>query len=235
MILPIGSLINAGAIIVGATLGLLIGNRLTPGLRGIVFQGLGLCVLVIGMQMALVDVNILLVIFSVLLGGISGELMNLEGALTAGGEALKRLFKSGNSTFTQGFVNATMLFCIGSMAIIGPLDEGLDGDRTILMTKSLLDGFAAMALAAALGSGVIFSSLPVLLIQGSITIFAVYLQSALDVTMINTLKATGGVMILGIALNMLEITKIRLSNLLPALPFAVLLVYLASKFAWIVN
>lgn len=228
MIIPVGSLINFGAIIAGSTLGLILGNRLTPGIRKIVFQGLGLCIIVIGLQMALSAANMLIVLFSILLGGILGEILDIENFLITAGERLKRLIGSGSGTFTQGFVNATILFCIGSMAILGPLEEGLNGDMSILLTKSMLDGFSSMAFAAAMGLGVMFAALPVLLLQGLITIFALYLQDVLTLEMIAALKATGGIMIIGIGLNILELTKIRLSNLLPALPFAILLVYIIS-------
>lgn len=231
MVFPLGSLINAGAIIVGALLGMLLGSRLNAGLQKIVFQGLGLCVAVIGLQMALLTKNPLILIFSLLIGAILGELCDLEGALTRGGNGLKKLLRSGNSTFTDGFVNATMLFGIGSMAILGPLDEGLTGDISILMTKSVLDGFAAMAFSAAFGSGVIFSALPIFVLQGSITLFAGSLQSVLNEQMILSIKGTGGVIILGISLNMLELTKIKLTNLLPALPVAVLIVYVMTRYA----
>lgn len=231
MVIPVGSLINAGTIICGALLGMVLGGRLNEGLQKIVFQGLGLCVAVIGLQMALLTSNPLILIFSLLIGAIIGQLCNLDGLLTKSGEKLKKALRSGNSTFTDGFVNATMLFGIGSMAILGPLDEGLTGDMSILLTKSMLDGFAAMAFSAAFGSGVIFSALPILLLQGTITICAGSLQSVLNEQMILSIKGTGGVIILGIALNMLELTKIKLTNLLPALPFAVLITYLAAKFA----
>ncbi len=209
-------------------MGLFLGNRLTDDLRKIVFQGLGLCVIIIGLQMALLVQNPLILIFSILTGGIIGEICNLDGQLARGGNALKKLTGSGNNSFTEGFVGATMLFCIGSMAILGPLDEGLTGDYTILLTKSVLDGFAAMALSAAFGSGVMFAAAPTFLYQGVITLFAGSLQSLLTEQMILNIKATGGVLILGIAFNMLELTKIKLSNLLPALPMAVLIVYVLS-------
>lgn len=230
MIIPVGSLINAGAIAAGAILGMALGARLNEGLQKIVFQGLGLCVAVIGLQMALLVDNPIILIFSLLLGAIIGELCDLDGALTRGGNGLKKLLKSGNSKFTEGFVNATMLFGIGSMAILGPLDEGLTGDISILATKSVLDGFAAMAFSAAFGSGVIFSALPIFIFQGAITLCAGSLQDVLNEQMILSIKATGGVIIVGIALNMLELTRIKLSNLLPALPFAVLITYLAARF-----
>lgn len=231
MVLPFGSLINAAAIVCGALLGMLLGGRLNAGLQKIVFQGLGLCVAVIGLQMALLVENTLILIFSLLLGAIIGELCDLDGGLTRGGDRLKKLLRSGNSAFTDGFVGAAMLFCIGSLAILGPLDEGLTGDLSILLSKSVLDGFAAMAFAAAFGSGVAFAALPVLLYQGLITVCAGSLQSVLDEPMILSIKATGGVIIVGIALNMLELTRIKLTNLLPALPCAVLITYLAAKFA----
>lgn len=230
MIIPVGSLINFAAIIVGSTLGLLLGNRLTADIRKIVFQGLGICIVVIGLQMALATGNILVVLFSVLLGGIIGQILDIETFLGTVGDNLKRLTGSGSGTFTQGFVNATILFCIGSMAILGPLEEGLRGDMSILLTKSVLDGFSAMAFAAAMGIGVMFAAAPVLVLQGLITIFAVYLSGVLSPQMITELKATGGILIIGIGLNMLELTKIKLSNLLPALPFAILLVFVLSQF-----
>lgn len=231
MVFPLGSLINAGAIICGALLGMVLGGRLNAGLQKIVFQGLGLCVAVIGLQMALLVENPLILIFSLLIGAIIGEICDLDGALTRGGDRLKKTLNSGNSSFTDGFVNATMLFGIGSMAVLGPLDEGLTGSISILMTKSVLDGFAAMAFGAAFGSGVAFSALPIFIYQGSLTIFAGSLQTLLDERMILSIKATGGVIIVGIALNMLELTKIKLTNLLPALLFAVLITWAAAKFA----
>lgn len=230
MIIPVGSLINAGTIILGSTLGLFLGNRLTDDLRKIVFQGLGLSVIIIGLQMALLVENPLILIFSILFGGIIGEIFDLDGLLTRGGDRLKTTLRSSNGNFTEGFVSATMLFCIGSMAILGALDEGLTGDYTVLMTKSVLDGFAAMAISAAFGSGVAFSAVPVFIYQAGITLFAGSLQSVLNDQMILNIKATGGVMVLGIAFNMLELTKIKLTNLLPALPAVVIIVYIVEKF-----
>lgn len=224
MVIPVGSFINCATIILGSSLGLVLGNRMTPNIRAIVFQGLGLCVAILGIEMALQTGNPLILIFSVLLGSIIGEMLNIEAALDFAGNSLKNIFKSNSGTFTQAFVSATMLFAIGSMAILGPLEEGLSGERSILLTKSMLDGFTSMALAAALGPGVLFSAIPVFILQGSITVLAVYLQVVLSPTAINELKAAGGILIIGIGLNMLEITKIKLSNMLPALVCAVIIV-----------
>ena len=230
MVIPVGSLINSGAIVLGSLLGMALGNRLSPGVRTIVFQGIGLCSVVIGLQMAFEAPNIIIVIFSMVLGGIVGELLDLENGLNRLGEKLKTVTRSSNASFTQGFVSTTMLFCIGTMAVLGPLDEGLTGNRSILMTKSIMDGCAAMAFAAALGTGVLFSALPVLLVQGLITVFAIYLQSVITPEMILYIKGAGGILIMGIAMNILELAKIKATNLLPSLVFVVLLAHAVSMF-----
>ncbi len=221
MVVPYGPLINAAAIIAGSLLGLAAGSRLPERVREIVFQGLGLCTLVIGMKMAFVTTQPIALIFSILLGGVAGECLRLEDRLLHVGDGLKKILKSGNPRFTEGLVNAAVLFCIGAMAILGSFDEGLRGDRTIVLSKSILDGFASVALASAYGLGVAFAALPVLLYQGGLTVFAGALQPWITDGMMHELTATGGVMILGIGLNLLGVTQIRLSNLLPALIFSV--------------
>lgn len=223
MVLPIGSAINSGVVIAGACIGMLLGNRLSDRMRLIVFQGLGLCTLAIGMQMTFKTTNPLYMVGSILIGAVIGEALALEDGITRGGEAIKRAMKSGNAKFTEGFVAASLLFCIGSMAIIGPLQEGLEGDRTIVLTKSTLDFFAAIALGAAYGSGVAFAALPVIIYQGSITLFAEVLRPYLSDFMRAELTATGGIMIVGIGVNLLELKKIRLSNLLPGLVVVIIL------------
>lgn len=229
MVLPVGSAINAGAIVAGGCIGMLLGDRLPDRVRLIVFQGLGLCTLAIGMQMAFKTTNPLYMVGSILIGAIIGETLRLEDAITNGGEALRRALHSGNARFTEGFVAATLLFCIGSMAILGPLQEGLGGDRTIVLTKTTLDFFASIALGAAYGSGVMFAAVPILLYQGGITIFAEFIRPYLSDLIRAELEATGGIMILGIGINLLELKKIRLSNLLPALVVVVILCLVVGK------
>jgi uncharacterized membrane protein YqgA involved in biofilm formation len=224
MLIPTGSLINFGTIILGSSLGLLLGSSLSPRIRAVIFQGLGLSSIIIGLRMALPTPDVMVVMFSVLIGGILGTLLDLETSVENLGDYLKRKLRAKNSSFTQGFVTASMLFCIGSMVILGPLEEALRNDRAIILTKALLDGFTSLALSAALGIGVIFSAFPTLLIEGSLTIFAVYIQPVLTPEMLAQLQSTGGVLILGIGLNMLEITAFKLFNLLPALLCAPLLV-----------
>lgn len=217
MVFPTGSVMNAVAILVGGGLGLLFHGRLPEKMRQVVFQGLGLCVLVIGMQMALQGKNGLLVVLSVLIGGIVGELLRLEDRFAGLAGVLKNLVRSSNTRFVDGLVNASLIYCIGAMAILGSFDEGIRGDHSILFTKSLLDGFASIALASTYGSGVLFSALPVLLYQGVLTIFASSFQSAFSDYLIAQLTATGGTLILGIGINLLGLTSIRLSSLLPSL------------------
>ena len=230
MILPVGSAINAGAVALGGCIGMLLGNRLPDRMRLIVFQGLGLCTAAIGMQMACKTTNPLYMVGSILLGAIIGEALSLEDAITSGGERLKKALRSGNARFTDGFVTATLLFCIGSMAVLGPLQEGISGERTIVLTKTTLDFFAAIALGAAYGSGVMLAALPILLYQGGISLFAEAISPYLTVLMRAELEAVGGVMVLGIGVHLLEIKKIRLSNLLPALLVVIILCLAVEKF-----
>ncbi|OIQ50460.1 putative membrane protein YdfK [Pseudodesulfovibrio hydrargyri] len=221
--LPVGSIVNACAIIGGSLIGCFLQSRFPDRIRTIVFQGLGLCVLLIGVQMALKVENILIVIFAVLLGGITGEWLRLNTLLDRLGNRFKKLVRSKNATFTDGLVTTSLLFCIGAMAIVGSLEEGIHGDATIIYTKSILDGFAAIAFAATYGTGVIFSFIPVLLYQGSITLGASFFQQYFSDLMIAQITGCGGLLIVGIAINLLELTEIRLANLLPSLVYVILL------------
>lgn len=212
-----GTIINSLAIVVGSILGVLLQHRFPKKIQHIVFQGLGLSALLIGLQMALKVENILTLIFSLLIGGIIGELCNLDQQMETFGNWLKSKVKSDDARFTDGFVAASILFCVGAMAILGPLDEGIRGDRTVLLTKSILDGFASIALSASMGIGVAFSALPILVYQGGITLLARYSQDFFTPYMIQQLTAVGGLLIVGISFNLLEIKKIKVTNLLPSL------------------
>jgi hypothetical protein len=223
MLLPTGSLVNAAAIIIGSLIGMALHGRFPERFRLIVFQGLGLCVLLIGAKMALTVTNPLLLIFSILLGGLAGELLRLDRAFERLGERAKGLLRSGNPNFTEGLITASLIFCIGAMAIVGSFDEGIRGDATVLYTKSILDGFTSVALASTFGSGVLFSFVPVLLYQGGLTIFAGLFQQHFTPVVISQLTATGGLLILGIGLTLLDIKRVNLSNLLPSLVLAVVL------------
>jgi len=217
MILPWGAIVNALAIIAGSLAGMLCGARLPERVRQIVFQGLGLCLIVLGVQMGFRTQNQMVVIFSILIGGVIGALLRFEDRFLRSGERLKLALRSKNPQFTEGMVNGAVLFCIGAMAILGSFDEGLRGDRNIVYTKSILDMFAAIAMASVFGGGVLFSAFFVLAYQGALTLFAGSLQMWITPAVMTEMTAVGGVLILGIGLNLLELTRIPLSNMLPAL------------------
>lgn len=226
MTFPLGSLINAVAIVAGGAVGLALGARMPERVRLLVFQGLGLCVLVIGIQSALEGKHPMLTIASVVGGGIAGELLCLEDRLSALGEKLKARIRSSNPRFTEGMVNATVIFCIGAMGILGSLEEGLRGTRDIILAKSVIDAFAAMIMAASYGLGVLFSGLSVFIYQGALVVGAAGLASVLTQPVITEVTAVGGVIIMGIGINMLGLLQIRLANLVPALVLAPLLAWL---------
>jgi uncharacterized protein len=217
-----GTLVNTGAVVAGSLLGVMIGKRLPDRVKTIVMQALGLSVVLIGLQMALSGTRPLLVIGSLLLGAVTGELMDVEGRIAAVGEWLKRRFQSESSTFVQGFVTASVLYCTGAMVIVGSIRDGTVGDPSILYVKSLLDGVASIAFASSLGSGVAFSALSVFVVQGSITLLASKLAFLQGPGVIEAVTATGGLLILGIGINILDIKQIRVGNLVPALVYAIL-------------
>jgi len=164
---------------------------------------------------------------SIALGTLTGEFINIEGGLNKLGLYLqKKLSRNGESTFAEGFVTATLLFCVGAMAVIGSIDSGLNNDRSVLLTKSMLDGVSSIAFASCFGFGVLFSAVPVLVYQGSIEFFAGFLQNILTSGLITQISAVGSVMILGLGFNMVLNVKIKVANLLPGLIFAVGYYYL---------
>jgi uncharacterized protein len=228
-----GTLINVVAVLVGTTVGTLLGDRMPERLRETVMHALGLVVLVVGMDGALAAFrpplstltrgSVLIVLGSVLVGGIIGEVLRIEDRLTSLGDALKRRFAGGHehqARFTEGFVVASLVFCVGPLAILGSIQDGLNGDVQLLAIKSLLDGFAALAFASALGWGVGFSALSVLVYQGTITLAADAVAGVFTPEVVAGLTATGGILILGIGLRLLELKDVRVGNLLPALVLA---------------
>jgi uncharacterized membrane protein YqgA involved in biofilm formation len=224
--MPIGSIVNALAILAGGGLGLVLGRRYPERIRAIVFQALSLGVVVIGLSMALGFERPLILVFSLIIGGIIGEWLDLDERFNRFGDWLKSRIKSENELFTQGLVTASLIYCVGSMAIIGAFDEGLRGDPTILLTKSVLDGFTSIALASTHGLGVLLSAVPVFVYQVGLTIFAGWFKEYFSPVLINELTAVGGVLILGIGLNLLDVARIKISNLLPALVVVVGLVWI---------
>ena len=218
----IGTLVNTGAVVVGSAIGLAAGARLPERVKVILMQALGLAVAVIGMRMALEAHHALLAIACLLLGGVTGELLRIEQRLEGLAAALQRLLRAESSRFVEGFVTATLLYLTGAMTIVGSIRDGTVGDSSILLVKALLDGVASVTLASTLGIGVMFSALPVLLVQGGITLLAGYLAFLSQPSVLDAVNATGGLLILGIGINLLQIGRIHVGNLLPALAYAII-------------
>ncbi len=224
MTFPLGPSINAVAIIVGSLIGLMIGSKLPDNIRKTTFHCIGLATLIIGLQMALKCQEAIILIFSLIIGGIIGELLDIEGSIDRFGAFLKSKVNSKNPQFTDGFLNTTILFCIGAMAIIGSLDEGIRGDLNVVLAKSTLDCITSIAMASAYGLGVLFSAFMVLAYQGILVLFAEFLQPFISDVLLNELTAVGGVLIVGIAFSILDMVKIKLANLMPALLVLVILI-----------
>jgi uncharacterized protein len=223
-----GTLINVGAILIGALIGTVAGGRLPERVHQRVLFGLGMVTLVLGIDNALAwreqpDRLILVVMFSILLGGIVGEALRIEDRLQSVGDRLQARFArtgGGHSTLSEGFFTATLLFCVGPLAILGAINDGLRGDIELLTTKSLLDGFASVALAAALGPGVALAAVSVLIVQGAISLGAGLFEDILVGEPLHALTSAGGVLIIGISLKLLDIRDVRVGNYLPALLLA---------------
>jgi len=221
----IGTILNVATVLIGGSLGTVLGQRLPERVRQTVLHGLGLVTTVIGLSMALQTKNILIVMSSVLLGGILGEWWRIEERLQAAGDALQARIRVGTtSTLAQGFVTASLIFCVGPMTILGSIRDGLLGDYSLLAVKSLLDGFAALALASSLGVGVMLSAITILLYQGGVSLLASFAQVAMTEPMITEMTATGGVIIMGIGLVLLDIKRVRVASYLPGIFIAPLIV-----------
>ncbi|MBI3079684.1 MAG: DUF554 domain-containing protein [Deltaproteobacteria bacterium] len=224
-----GTLLNVATVLAGSTGGVALGARLPERAQRIVMDGLGLGTLLIGAKMALETQNILILLGSILLGGLLGEMLRIHQGLDRLGEALRKQVGVGQgSRFTEGFVTASLIFCVGPMTVMGSIEDGLTGRYQILAAKAVLDGFASLALAATLGWGVACAALTVLLFQGSLSLGASLLTRLITPAMVTEMTAAGGLMILGIGLLLLELRQIRVANFLPGLAVAPLLVALAG-------
>ncbi len=220
-----GTIVNGIAIIAGALLGVFLGRFIPERLNEITMQGIGLAVLLIGLQMALQSEQVLILIFSLILGGITGELLKLEDKLLAVGRRLEKLVGGKQSHLARAFVYATLIYAVGAMAITGALESGLLGRHQILYAKSALDGISAVVFASTMGIGVAFSALPVMLYQGSIALLARWVSLFLTEAVVVEFSAVGGLLIVAISLNLLQLKTLKVGNLLPALLFNGLLVY----------
>jgi len=219
----LGTAVNGAAILTGGVLGVLLGNRIPERIKQRVLQGIALAVLLIGIKMALETQNMLVVVFSIVIGGIAGELLGIDAWLKKIGDWLELQVSKSGSGMAKAFVFATLLYGVGSMAVMGALESGLLGRHQILYVKAVLDGTTSVALAASMGIGVSLSAVPIVLYQGSIALAAGSLQPFLGANVVRELSGVGGLLILAVGLNMLELQEIKVANFLPA--FLVVLVW----------
>lgn len=240
-----GTFVNTAAIILGSLAGVIIRSHLPRKTVNVVFQGIGLFALVLGISMSLKSDNLLLAVVSIVSGTVIGEFLDIEKYVHRFSDSLHNLshrrpfsgkkpkdrdFRdmSGNqadSRFAEGFITASMIFCVGSMSILGALEEGAGQTPTLLYTKSIMDGVTSLILASSFGIAVIFSCIPVLVYQGGLTIFAAYIMRFMSGQMVADLTAVGGIMLIGMAIDILKIKEIKVINMLPSLLVIVLLSY----------
>lgn len=237
----VGTIINVVTVLIGGTLGTLLGARLPEKIRETIMHALGLLTIVIGVHLSLETDNILIVLGSLLVGGVAGELLGIEDGLDRLGRWLERRTDgdrpapdeappnpgAGSTPFSRAFLTASLVFCVGPMTVLGSIQDGLTGNYTLLAVKSTMDGFASLAFASTLGPGVILSALTVLVYQGALTLGAGWADAFLTDPMVAEMTATGGALMLALGLGLLEIKQIRAGNLLPAIVIAPIIVALA--------
>lgn len=221
-----GTLLNVTAVLIGSSVGIFIHSRLPDRFVTITFQGIGLFTLALGITMAIQTGNFLIMVASIVIGSITGELLDIEKRVDRFSRWIKEKTAREHDKFSEGFITASLLFCTGSMAILGAVEEGLGGEPHLLLAKSVLDGFSSTILAASFGIGVIFSAIPLLLYQGGITLCAQTLQGTVTAAMITELTAVGGLLLIGLGISILEIKRLRIMNMLPSLFIVIVLSYI---------
>lgn len=237
----IGTIINVLTVAVGSALGLLIGDRLPKNIQQSVVSGLALVTIVVGVQNSLLSGNIIIPLISLIIGVIIGETLNIEKALNDFGGWLQSRFNtqpaSPHSTeadpharerFIQGFITASLVFCVGPLTFIGSLQDGMSGNYQLLAIKATLDGFASLAFAASFGIGVSFSIITIIVVQGGLALVGSLVGNIMTDPMINEMTATGGLLLIGLAIIMLELKPIRVANFLPSLLIAPLIVVIGT-------
>ena len=221
----IGTLVNTAAVIVGGAIGLLLKKNMPQRITTIYFQAVGLFTLAIGISMVVKMDHILIVVASMALGSLLGVWLNIEAGAEKLSEYLKKKFRIGSDKFSEGLITAFLLFCIGSMTILGTIQEGTGGSSDLLFTKSLMDFFSSILLASAFGFGVIISAIPLFIFQTILTLIAMYAGRLFTPEIIQGLTSVGGILLIGLGINILEIKKLRIMNMLPALVVVALLLW----------
>ncbi|HDQ13852.1 MAG TPA: DUF554 domain-containing protein [Sediminispirochaeta sp.] len=216
----IATIVNCIAVLIGSAIGLLLHKNMSPKIKDVVYIGAGLISLTIGMQMSFESQRIVYLALSVILGGMIGTTLNIEGGIMNFGSWLQRTFaksSSSSSTFAQGFLDASVLFCVGALAIVGSIKAGAEGEYDLILMKSVLDGFMAIMFSAAMGIGVMFSVITILVYQGGLTLLGGVIGPLIGELGLSEISGTGGVLILMIGLNLLKLKEIKTGNFLPAL------------------
>ena len=225
-----GTLLNAATVLIGGVVGTVVGDRLPERLRENVVRSVGLFVTAMGVKFAIDTSNLLFMLGAILLGGIVGSLVGVDARLNQLGDALQRRFaRGGTSTVAEAFVTASIVFCVGPLTFLGSIQNGLTGDASLLVIKSVLDGFTATALAAALGWGVLLTIGVILVYQGGLALGAASLAHALSDAQLREMNAVGGLLILGVGLKLLEIRDVKVADFLPAILVAPLLVAIVMR------
>ena len=221
----IGTIVNAVAVVLGGSIGLLLKKNMPTRVTSIYFQAVGLFTLAIGITMIVKMDHILIIVSSLAIGSLLGEWLNLESATERMSLYFKKRFKIGNEKFSEGLITAFLLFCIGSLTVLGAIQEGTGVSSDLLFTKSFMDFFASILLASAFGLGVIFSAIPLFIYQALLTILAMYAGSFLSPEIILGITNIGGIMLIGLSINILEIKKLRVVNMLPSLVIVILMLW----------
>ena len=229
----LGVLVNTATVIVGSTLGLLLRRGIPERVSRVVMIGLGLCTVYIGVDGALKGENILIVIAAMVLGAIVGTLLDIDGAISRLGKWVEVKFRRGegeHASIAQGFVTASLLFCVGAMTVNGAIEAGVKGDNTLFFTKALMDLVSSTMLASGLGFGVLLSAVFVLMFQGLLVLLAGWIAPALTPAAIAEMTAAGSLIMVGLGLNLLGVTKIKVADYLPAIVFAPVICWIVSLF-----
>lgn len=225
----LATVINSIAIILGSIIGVFVKGGIPKRFNETIMKGISLCVLLIGIQDALKTQNIILIIFSIVIGAIIGELIDIDKKLKQLGDSIENKLKGRGGKISEGFVTSSLVFCVGAMAIVGSFEAGISGKYETIFSKSIIDGITSIIFSSTLGIGVILSAVTVFIYQGIMTLAAVGLKSVLTAAIINEMTAAGGLIIIGLSLNLMGVTKIKVANLLPALCVLPLIYPLINK------
>ncbi len=227
----LGAIVNGAAVIIGGTLGCLLKKGLPERYGSLLVTALSLFTFALGIRFAVASNDLMVVVFSLVLGALLGERIDIEKRMDDLGNWAQNKLKGQHGNFSQGFVTASLLFCVGSMAIMGSLQSGLSGKHEILFTKAIMDGIISVVFASTMGIGVVASAIPLFFYQGSISMLASVVSPLLSTAVVTEMTATGGILLIGIAISMLELRKIKVGNLLPAIFLPILLMPLFEMLA----